>query len=90
MRVVMRLIVCRVAMTFHPFDNSQGAPGPNGDPAATAARARSTPSRLPAAPARFLLLPATGHKGNSHMLMMEKHNLADLIIGWPRESAATR
>ena len=23
--------------------------------------------------ARFLLLPEAGHKGNSHMLMMEKH-----------------
>ena len=32
---------------------------------------------------RFLLLPEAGHKGNSHMLMMEKNNLAiaDLIIG---------
>ena len=34
--------------------------------------------------AKFLLLPEAGHKGSSHMLMMDKNNLqiADLIIGW--------
>jgi hypothetical protein len=42
--------------------------------------------------AKFLLLPEAGHKGNSHMLMMDKNNLAiaDLIIGWIGESVATR
>ena len=46
----------------------------------------------PAAPHKFLLLPEAGHKGNSHMLMMDKNNLqiADLIIGWIGESVATR
>jgi hypothetical protein len=39
--------------------------------------------------AKFLLLPEAGHKGNTHMLMMDKNNLAiaDLIIGWLGEAA---
>jgi hypothetical protein len=39
-----------------------------------------------------LLLPEAGHKGNSHMLMMDKNNLAiaDLIIGWIGESVPAR
>ena len=34
--------------------------------------------------ATFLLLPAAGFKGNSHMMMMDKNNLqiADLVIRW--------
>jgi hypothetical protein len=42
--------------------------------------------------AKFLLLPEAGQKGNSHMLMMDKNNLAiaDLIIGWLGESVAAR
>jgi len=37
--------------------------------------------------AKFLLLPEAGHKGNSHMLMMDKNNLqiADLILQWMDE-----
>jgi hypothetical protein len=43
-------------------------------------------------PLEFLLLPEAGHKGNSHMLMMDKNNLAiaDLIIGWIGESVPAR
>jgi len=42
--------------------------------------------------ARVLLLPEAGQKGNSHMMMMDKNNLAvaDLIIAWIGESVATR
>jgi hypothetical protein len=38
------------------------------------------------------LLPEAGQKGNSHMMMMDKNNLAvaDLIIAWIGESVATR
>ena len=42
--------------------------------------------------AKFLLLPEAGHKGNTHMLMMDNNNLeiADLIIRWLGENAAAR
>lgn len=38
--------------------------------------------------ARFLLLPEAGHRGNTHMMMMDRNNLAiaDLLIAWIRES----
>jgi hypothetical protein len=34
-------------------------------------------------PAKYLLLPEVGQKGNNHMLMLDKNNpaIADLIIG---------
>ena len=42
--------------------------------------------------AKFLLLPKTKQKNNSHMLMMDKNNLqiADLIIGWLGENVPAR
>jgi hypothetical protein len=38
--------------------------------------------------AKYLLLPEAGQKGNSHMLMLDKNNLAiaDLIISWIGEN----
>ena len=52
----------------------------NGD----AAEAAAASINAAGGTAKFLLLPALGIKGNSHMLMMDKNNLqiADLIIGW--------
>lgn len=43
-------------------------------------------------PAKFMLLPELGIKGNSHMMMVETNNLqiADLIAGWVKGTAATR
>jgi pimeloyl-ACP methyl ester carboxylesterase len=43
-------------------------------------------------PARFMLLPDLGIRGNSHMMMVENNNLqiADLIMEWIRGSTATR
>ena len=44
---------------------------------------------MPAASAKFLLLPDNGIKGNSHMMMLDKNNLqvADMIIAWLGDSA---
>ena len=72
---------------------SAGAPGP--ERGRTPQRLRRHGERGESAArgsAKFLLLPEAGHKGNSHMLMMEKNNLqiADLIIGWLGESVPTR
>ena len=73
-------------------DNSQGAPGPNGDERRNGCAATVNAVKTAGGAARFLLLPEVGHKGNSHMLMMDKNNLqiADLIIGWVGESVAAR
>jgi len=73
-------------------DNSQGAPGPNGDERRNGCASTVNAVKAAGGSARFLLLPEAGQKGNSHMLMMDKNNLriADLIIGWLGESVATR
>ena len=73
-------------------DNSQGAPGPNGDARRNGCAGTVDAIKAAGGAARFLLLPEAGHKGNSHMLMMDKNNLqiADLIIGWVGESVAAR
>jgi pimeloyl-ACP methyl ester carboxylesterase len=73
-------------------DNSQGAPGPNGDERRNGCAATVNAIKSAGGSAKFLLLPEAGHKGNSHMLMMDKNNLAiaDLIIGWLGESVAMR
>src|SRR5262247_276140 len=73
-------------------DNSQGAPGPNGDERRNGCTATVNAIKSAGGSAKFLLLPEAGHKGNTHMLMMDKNNLqiADLIIGWLGENAAAR
>jgi pimeloyl-ACP methyl ester carboxylesterase len=73
-------------------DNSKGAPGPNGDERRNGCAATVDAVKTAGGRARLLLLPEAGHKGNSHMLMMDKNNIAiaDLIIGWLGESVATR
>jgi len=73
-------------------DNSKGAPGPNGDERRNGCAATVDAVKAAGGRARFLLLPDAGHKGNSHMLMMDKNNIAiaDLIIAWLGESVATR
>jgi hypothetical protein len=73
-------------------DNSQGAPGPNGDERRNGCTSTVNAVKSAGGSAKFLLLPEAGQKGNSHMLMMDKNNLqiADLIIGWLGESVAAR
>jgi pimeloyl-ACP methyl ester carboxylesterase len=73
-------------------DNSAGAPGPNGDARRNGCIATVDAVKAAGGSARFLLLPEVGHKGNSHMLMMDKNNLpiADLIMGWIAASVAKR
>jgi hypothetical protein len=73
-------------------DNSKGAPGPNGDARRDGCAATVDAVKAVGGAARFLLLPEVGQKGNSHMMMMDKNNLAiaDLVIGWLGENAATR
>lgn len=65
-------------------DNSEGAPGPNGDERRNGCLATVDAIKSVGGDARFLLLPGAGHRGNSHMLMMDKNNIAvaDLLIGW--------
>jgi pimeloyl-ACP methyl ester carboxylesterase len=73
-------------------DYSKGAPGPNGDERRDGCVATVDALKAAGGRARFLLLPEAGHKGNSHMLMMDKNNLAiaDLIIAWLGEATASR
>ena len=73
-------------------DNSNGAPGPNGDERRNGCAATVDAIKRAGGAGKFLLLPEVGQKGNSHMLMMDRNNLqvADLIIGWLGESVATR
>ena len=71
-------------------DYSRGAPGPNGDARRNGCSATVDAIKGSGGAAIFLLLPDTGQPGNSHMLMIDKNNLAiaDLIIGWLRTNAA--
>jgi pimeloyl-ACP methyl ester carboxylesterase len=73
-------------------DYSEGAVGPNGDERRNGCVATAAAVKSAGGTAKFLLLPEAGHKGNSHMMMIDKNNLAvaDLIIGWIGESVATR
>ena len=73
-------------------DNTVGASGPNGDARRNGCIATAGAIRSAGGFAKFLLLPEAGIKGNTHMMMMDKNNLqvADLLIGWLGQSAATR
>jgi hypothetical protein len=85
-------IFARVPLLSVWGDNSQGAPGPNGDERRNGCVATVNAVKSAGGSGKFLLLPEAGHKGNSHMLMMDKNNLAiaDLIIGWLGESVPAR
>ena len=69
-------------------DFSEGAPGPNGDTRRNGCVGTVNALKAAGGSAKYLLLPEAGQKGNSHMLMMDKNNLAiaDLIIGWIGEN----
>jgi pimeloyl-ACP methyl ester carboxylesterase len=85
-------IFARVPLLSVWGDNSQGAVGPNGDERRNGCVATVNALKSVGGSAKFLLLPEAGHKGNSHMLMMDKNNLAvaDLIIAWLGESVPAR
>jgi pimeloyl-ACP methyl ester carboxylesterase len=85
-------IFARVPLLSVWGDNSDGAPGPNGNERRNGCAATVKAINSAGGSAKFLLLPEAGHKGNSHMLMMDKNNLAiaDLIIGWIGESVPAR
>ena len=85
-------IFARVALLSVWGDNSQGAVGPNGDERRNGCVATVNALKSVGGSAKFLLLPEAGHRGNSHMLMMDKNNLAvaDLIIAWLGENAPAR
>jgi hypothetical protein len=69
-------------------DFSEGAPGPNGDTRRNGCVGTIKALQAAGGAAKYLLLPEAGQKGNSHMLMLDKNNLAiaDLIIGWIGEN----
>jgi pimeloyl-ACP methyl ester carboxylesterase len=78
----------RVPMLAVWGDFSEGAPGPNGDTRRNGCAGTINALKAAGGNARYLLLPEVGQKGNSHMLMLDKNNLAiaDLIIGWIGEN----
>jgi pimeloyl-ACP methyl ester carboxylesterase len=73
-------------------DHSFGAKGRNGDDRRNSCSGSVTRIQAKGGPAKFLLLPDIGIKGNSHMMMVENNNLqiADVIIDWVKGAAATR
>jgi pimeloyl-ACP methyl ester carboxylesterase len=70
-------------------DNSEGAPGPNGNDRRNGCATTIAALRDAGGTAKFLLLPEAGLKGNSHMMMMDKNNLqvAEVILKWLGENA---
>jgi pimeloyl-ACP methyl ester carboxylesterase len=73
-------------------DHSVGNKGRNGDERRNGCSGSVSTIAAKGGPAKFMLLPDLGIKGNSHMMMVETNNLqiADLIMGWIKASAATR
>ncbi len=73
-------------------DNSDGAPGPNGDTRRNGCVSTVNAIKAANGKAHFLLLPQAGEKGNSHMLMLDKNNIriADMILAWIGENVGGR
>src|SRR5215468_3853844 len=72
----MDLVRARAAKMLS-FINIEGncAPVPNGDERRNGCAATVNAIKSAGGSAKFLLLPEAGHKGNTHMLMMDKNNL---------------
>src|SRR5258708_34316377 len=85
-------IFAHVPMLSVGGDNSEGAPGPNGNDRRNGCATTIAALKDAGGTAKFLLLPEAGLKGNSHMMMMDRNNLqiADLIIGWIGEANRNR
>lgn len=73
-------------------DHSVGNKARNGDERRNGCSGSVATIAAKGGPAKFMLLPDLGIKGNSHMMMVETNNLqiADLIMEWIKASAATR
>ncbi len=73
-------------------DHSFGNKFRNGDERRNGCSGSVATIQAKGGPAKFLLLPELGIKGNSHMMMVENNNLqiADLIMDWIKATAATR
>jgi pimeloyl-ACP methyl ester carboxylesterase len=73
-------------------DHSFGNKARNGDERRNGCSGSVSTIVAKGGPAKFMLLPELGIKGNSHMMMVETNNLqiADLIMEWIKASAATR
>jgi len=73
-------------------DHSFGNKARNGDERRNGCSGSVSMIAAKGGPAKFMLLPERGIKGNSHMMMVETNNLqiADLIMEWVKASAATR
>ena len=73
-------------------DHSFGNKARNGDERRNGCSGSVSKIAAKGGPAKFMLLPELGIKGNSHMMMVENNNLqiADLIMEWIRTSTATR
>ncbi len=73
-------------------DHSVGNKARNGDERRNGCSGSVATIAAKGGPAKFMLLPDLGIKGNSHMMMVETNNLqiADLIMEWITASAATR
>ena len=71
-------------------DNSEGAEGANGDARRNGCIRAVGLIRGGGGRADFLLLPETGIRGNSHMLMMDRNNreIAGLVRQWIERTAA--
>jgi hypothetical protein len=65
-------------------DNSAGAIGINGDARRNGCKDTIDAINGVGGRGTFYLLPEHGLKGNSHMMMLDKNNLAiaDVILGW--------
>jgi hypothetical protein len=84
---VARQFVC-VPMLSLWGDYSFGAPGRNGDTRRNGCRDTVDAIAAAGGRAHLLLLPEAGVPGNSHMLMMDRNNLAvaEQVLRWLRES----
>jgi len=65
-------------------DNSNGAKGANGDERRNGCAASTNAIRERKGPAEMIMLSDHGMPGHSHMMMMDRGNLAiaDLVMGW--------
>ncbi len=73
-------------------DHSFGNTARNGDERRNGCSGSVAKIAAKGGPAKFMLLPELGIRGNSHMMMVETNNLqiADLIMDWIKGAAATR
>jgi pimeloyl-ACP methyl ester carboxylesterase len=81
---VVKSALATVPMMSVWGDNSVGALGINGDGRRNACKDTITAANAAGGRGTFYLLPEHGIKGNSHMMMLDKNNLAvaDVILGW--------